>query len=99
MIVNCNKCKKDFEMNVLTETVKGDIERVYFICPYCNEKYISFYLNSKIKKKQCEIRKITEQLKMVNSIGTKLKLQKRFKQLNNEIGTHMKELKERFKEL
>lgn len=96
MKVNCDKCKKDFEMDIKTEIVKGDIERTYFICPYCNKKYISFYTNSKIRKKQQEIRKVTMCFDITNDIGKRMQLQAKFNKLNKEIGEDMKKLKTRF---
>ena len=37
MKVNCDECKKDFEMDVKEERIKNDIVKTYFICPHCKK--------------------------------------------------------------
>lgn len=59
----CNKCKHKFRISKLaTEKVKGDIECVYFTCPKCNEKYISFYTNDYIRHRQDEIKRLKKEM-------------------------------------
>lgn len=97
MQVVCDECKKEFEINQQVERVKGDIRRVYFICPHCKFKYISYYLNSKIEQKQEKIRKIANKLsKYVKGTPNGDKYWKLYEGLKKEIKKDMDILKERF---
>ena len=51
-MVNCNNCKKDFEVKVRTKQLDNDAEEIFFNCPECNERYTAYYSNDKIKKLQ-----------------------------------------------
>ena len=46
-MVNCNTCKKDFDMDIKVEKYKGGIEKVHFYCPHCNQEYISYFTDKK----------------------------------------------------
>jgi transcription initiation factor IIE alpha subunit len=62
--VKCDNCKKKFEIKELKKCkVKNDIEKVYFVCPYCGAEYRSFYTNRKSRKIQYEINKLREKIK------------------------------------
>lgn len=59
----CNKCKHKFRISkLITEKVKDDIECVYFVCPKCNEKYISFYTNEYMKARQEKIKQLKAEI-------------------------------------
>ncbi len=46
-------CKREFLlMRVGTETVRDDIQKVGFTCPWCGKEYISHYTNSGIRAMQ-----------------------------------------------
>ena len=45
MKVNCDECKKDFEMEVKVEKINTDVERTYFVCPNCSKEYTSVLTN------------------------------------------------------
>ncbi len=93
----CDKCKKEFEIKAQTEKVKGDIRRVYFICPHCGKKYISYYLNSKIEQKQEKINKLLVKLnKYFRGTEKGNKYLEEYEALKKEIKSDMQELKERF---
>lgn len=55
-MVNCNNCKKDFEVKVRTRQLENDAEEIFFNCPECNERYTAYYTNDKIRKLQEKIR-------------------------------------------
>lgn len=99
MQIICDECKKEFEIKQQIEKVKGDIRRVYFICPHCNKKYISYYVNSKIEQKQEKVRKIAKKLsKYVKGTPNGDKYWKLYEDLKKAIKKDMDLLKERFKE-
>ncbi|XZJ40573.1 hypothetical protein ACSXCW_02705 [Clostridium perfringens] len=99
LIVKCDKCKKEFEVRQEIEKVKGDIRRVYFICPSCGEKYIAYYLSNKIEHKQEKIKKLVLKLnKYFKGTEKGEKYLVEYEDLRKEIKLDMQELKERFKE-
>lgn len=97
MKVICDKCKHEFIVEPLTEKIQGDIQRVYFICPKCNEKYISYYLNSKIIQKQLKAKKLLQKMES-QYLGTNKynKYFKEYQELTKEIKQDMQNLKKRF---
>lgn len=100
--IYCDKCKNDFEIKVETERVKDDVKRIFFICPYCKAKYISFYLNSRIEGKQEKIRKIVDKIKKNKNsfdIDKGKKLLKQYEELKKEIGSDMKILREKIEKV
>lgn len=96
MIVNCDECKKDFEVDTKVKKVKEDIEKTYFICPICNHEYIAYYTNSKIRKKQEEISKIARKIKLNKNIGIGIELSKKYNKLNKNIKEEIINLRKRF---
>lgn len=92
--INCNKCEKDFDIEVKIETIINDVKRVFFICPHCDSKYIVYYLDAQIEKQQEYIRIIQNKISE-SEIGSKKhkKLCKEFKKLKREIGLNMEKLK------
>ncbi|EOU2128062.1 TPA: hypothetical protein ACF2DS_000754 [Clostridium perfringens] len=85
MVVKCDKCHIEFEICTQTEKIKNDIEMIYFVCPSCGEKYKCFITNSKIRNKQDQVRKLRGELEKTNSIGQRVKLEKKITHLRQEI--------------
>lgn len=53
--VHCDKCKKQFLVNLIErDRAKGIREKV-FICPYCKETYHVSYKNKEVKKIEGDI--------------------------------------------
>lgn len=59
MIV-CDICKKEFALKPITKKHIDGINEVYFKCPHCSEKYISYFTNKNIRIKQKNINKMWE---------------------------------------
>ncbi|MHB9909245.1 hypothetical protein [Clostridium botulinum] len=97
MEVYCDKCKNDFEINIKTEKIKGDIERIYFICPHCGENYTSYYLNNRIRTKQEKAREFMSKIKTSINYTERVKYINKHKKLMNEIKNDMDELKKNLK--
>lgn len=57
MEVKCDSCRKDFEI-VLTKEKRNEIEKILFICPHCNKKYITHYEDQKIKALREKIKEL-----------------------------------------
>lgn len=94
-IVNCDKCKNDFEIKTETEQLEG-AERVYFTCPHCGAQYTAYYLNDDIKDKQDEMRKLQETYNAAYKKRDRIQAEKLFKQmqkLQKEIKADMIKLK------
>lgn len=85
MVVKCDKCHVEFEMFIQAEKIKNDLEMNFFLCPSCGEKYKCFITNSKIRNKQDQVRKLRCELEKTNSIGQRVKLEKKITHLRQEI--------------
>lgn len=99
MIAKCDKCNFEFEPKQDIEKVKGDIRRVYFICPNCGEKYIAYYLNSKIEKMQERTTKLFKRWR--ETCGTNEKNKERYDRAiksQQETKSEMQRLRKRFEE-
>lgn len=59
--VVCDKCQKQFKISIKKQKIEDDIERVYFVCPKCKEKYTSYYSDDEIKDRQNQIRVMQEE--------------------------------------
>lgn len=95
MIV-CNKCKESFERKIEAEKVKGDIERTFFICPNCKEKYTVFLTNEKIRNKQEKIKKLWFKFSRAKGIGEQAIISKKINKLNEELEIEMRYLEQRY---
>lgn len=79
--VNCNKCNKKFTIKKLkTKWINENVQRVYFVCPYCKKEYTSFYKDKRIRKNLKEIEE----------------LQKRYDEIIKENKEIMQELREKY---
>jgi transcription elongation factor Elf1 len=73
MMLHCDNCHKQFKIRKLkTKWIDDNVQRTYFICPYCKQEYTSFYTDKrvrknikKIEKLQSEMESITEQNKEI----------------------------------
>lgn len=72
MIV-CDKCNKGFNIDLKTRKLPLGVEEVYFKCPHCNEKYVSYYTDEGIRKKQREINKMYEEISKITDKINKVK--------------------------
>lgn len=52
MIVNCDECNEDIEVDLKEEEVDPGVIKYYFNCTSCNHLYISHYENDKIRAMQ-----------------------------------------------
>ncbi|MGL4572007.1 MAG: hypothetical protein ACRCVJ_13185 [Clostridium sp.] len=97
MLAKCDKCNFEFEPKQEIEKVNGDIRRVYFICPNCGEKYIAYYLSSKVEQKQDKIRKLIVKLNTYFKGTDKGEMYlEEYDSLNKEIKEDMQNLRKRF---
>lgn len=61
MLAVCDEgCKKQFEVTKFKEkTHKNNVIETYFRCPHCNKKYVCFFTDDRIRKKQSEVRRLS----------------------------------------
>lgn len=79
--VNCDKCNKKFTIKKFkTKWIDDNVQRVYFVCPYCKKEYTSFYKDKRIRKNLKEIEE----------------LQKRYDDIVKENKEIMQELREKY---
>ncbi|WP_313758553.1 hypothetical protein [Tissierella sp.] len=94
-MVLCDECKKDFTVNIKTEELNDNIEKVYFVCPHCNKEYTSYYTNVLIKKKQIKMRNIKGKIGEFKGINPKkaMNLYKQYEKLKKELSADMEKLR------
>jgi ribosomal protein L31 len=79
--VNCDRCGKQFEIKKLkTKWIDENVQRTYFVCPYCKQDYTSFYADKRVRKNIKEIEK----------------LQKKYDEIVKENKEVMQELREKY---
>lgn len=79
--VCCDTCEKTFKIKKLkTKWINDNVQKTYFICPFCKKEYTSFYTDKRIRKNIKEIEK----------------LQKRYDEIVIENKEIMKELREKY---
>ncbi len=85
MLVKCDGkdgCNQEFNLEKFeVAKLDNDIEKIYFVCPHCEKKYIAFYTDKHIRKKQAIIRG--------------LKSPSAIEQLRKEIAKDMKRLRKK----
>ncbi|AUN19059.1 transglycosylase [Clostridium botulinum] len=62
LLVSCNKCNKDFEIEIKTKYYYK-LEIQYFICPHCGKKYTYAVIDNHIREKRKELNNIKEKIK------------------------------------
>lgn len=95
-MIGCNKCKEVFERKIEVEKVKGDIERTFFVCPNCKEKYTAFLTNEKIRNKQEKIKKLWEKFLRSKDVGQQVIISKKINKLHKEIENEMSRLERKY---
>lgn len=91
MVVNCDICNKDFEVEIRTKH-DCDLEMQYFICPYCNKKYVYVIIDDYIREKRKELEHIKDRVKECTK-------QKQLNRLNKEYNKILKDMKKHSDEL
>ncbi|APH22607.1 putative phage transglycosylase [Clostridium botulinum] len=61
-MVSCNKCNKDFEIEIKTKYYYK-LEIQYFICPHCGKKYTYAVIDDYIREKRKELNNIKEKVR------------------------------------
>lgn len=74
-IVRCDKCEKDFDIRLKTTSMRRGIKRVYFRCPYCKEEYTAYYTDTKIRKRQAEMRRLAKKIAKEKDTDKRVKMQ------------------------
>lgn len=81
--IKCDFCGKTFKIKKLkTKWLDDNIQRIYFVCPYCKKEYTSFYKDKRIRK---NIKKIDD-------------LQRQYDEIVMENKEIMQELREKYEE-
>ena len=96
-IVFCDRCKKNFIIDIETQDLGDNTERIYFTCPHCSKEYTSYYTNILIKKKQSKIREIQSDIRRFNVANPKKaqSLYKQYEKLKKELKRDMEKLRKR----
>lgn len=64
MLVKCDGdkgCGEEFRVARFTvDNLVDGVEKTYFRCPHCEKEYVVFFTDEEIRRKQQEIRRITD---------------------------------------
>lgn len=93
--VVCDKCSKKFEIKVKTRKLPLGVEEVYFTCPHCKEKYVSYYTDPEIREKQKKINKIHEDYRRAKTGEDIIKMLRTINAMKAEIKSDMEALKKK----
>ncbi|MBC8590617.1 hypothetical protein [Wansuia hejianensis] len=91
----CDKCKKGFIVEVKSEQLEGNIERVYFTCPHCGEDYTSYYTNVLVQIKQRKVRELAEKFEKERNPLKAEKIFKQYQKAKKTVGEEMEKLRKR----
>lgn len=94
-MVYCNKCKKEFEINIKTKKYTGGIEETYFKCPHCNKRYIGFFTDKNIRIKQKKVRNVSNELNECRDMAQRIVLLKEIDKMKQALKVDMDNLKEK----
>ncbi|AUM89178.1 transglycosylase [Clostridium botulinum] len=95
MEIYCDKCGKDFEMNIKVKKHHGGVEETYFKCPHCKEKHTSFFTDKSIRIKQTKVRNKTFQLNKCRDMGTRIEILKELDNMKQALKVDMDNLKKK----
>lgn len=100
MLAKCDTCGKEFEVTGFeVEKVKGDIEKTFFSCTHCGEKYTGFYTNNWIRFNQQKLRDLQKKYNIAWAFRDVSQAQSLFNQiqdLTKRNGEEMQNLRLRF---
>ncbi|MET3507044.1 hypothetical protein [Halalkalibacter oceani] len=65
MQVNCDQCHEDFKIKLKTKKHGIGIQETYFKCPHCKCHYTSFVTNTEARRRQKEIKLMTDKLSKI----------------------------------
>lgn len=94
MQVTCDNCHKEYDVVMRMDRV-GDIEKNYFKCPHCQTEYITACIDPSVRKKQLKVKKLNQQLRLLNDEQKIIKKVNQINDLESEIKADMAELKEK----
>lgn len=95
----CDKCKKEFIIEVKTEKLEGNIERVYFTCPHCGEDYTSYYTNVLVQIKQRKVKELADKFEKERGKSPRQaeKTFRQYQKAKEAVGEEMEKLRKRVK--
>ncbi|QUH20655.1 hypothetical protein [Alkaliphilus sp. B6464] len=94
----CDRCTKEFIIEIQVQKLENNIEKFYFTCPHCDTQYTSYYSSILIKRKQEKMRILQDKYNNIRSRDIKQaqKLIKQIEKLKKEIDKDIKALKRKF---
>jgi transcription initiation factor IIE alpha subunit len=96
MNAQCDKCNKYFEVQIKLRKPDRGIEEHYFNCSHCGEKYISYYTNKNIRRKQKEVRALYDKLSKLKSDEQQQKLFEKIANLKALMKAEMDQLRSEY---
>ncbi|MEK3699628.1 MULTISPECIES: hypothetical protein [unclassified Paenibacillus] len=97
MAVHYDNCKGGFHIDLQQRRLEDAAEEIYFICPYCQTEYPSFYTDTNVREKQRSIGKLRERFNALKDPVKRDALQERIERDQAEVKALMAELKLKYK--
>ncbi|WP_342422902.1 hypothetical protein [Paenibacillus sp. FSL E2-0178] len=97
MPVKCDNCKGGFHIDLQQRRLENSVEETYFICPYCQTEYPSFYTDTAVREKQRSISKLRDRFAALKNHAKRDVLQERIEREQAEVKVLMDEMKLKYK--
>lgn len=95
METTCDKCHKDFMIEIKVKKYSGGIEEIYFVCPHCRQRYSSYFTDRNIRIKQKQIMKRRDNYQKCINNEDKIKILKEIDEIQQKLKEDMNSLKVR----
>ncbi|MDW0113773.1 hypothetical protein QT711_11295 [Sporosarcina saromensis] len=67
MNVQCDECKKSFDIKPRKKTHGVNLIETYFKCPHCKMHYTSFVTDQEVRRRQREMKELNKELHAIAS--------------------------------
>lgn len=92
-IVDCDHCHKPFNIQPKEKKHGKGITETYFVCPHCEHRYTAFVTNAEIRKRQREIRQLSDSLPTITDIQKYQDTMQKINKMKAALQPLMQELK------
>jgi len=90
----CDKCGKEYEVELKTAKLQNGVEKNYFTCQHCGAEYIGFYTDKEIRSGQNYMKILYHKLRNTHNKKKRLLLINEIEVLEIRIKNGMNHLKQ-----
>lgn len=77
-------CKQQFDVKgLLQSNLTGGVKKAFFVCPHCQQQYVSYYTDKEIRKLQEKVR--SRRMKGLDTIELQRELKVRMDALRKKV--------------